>query len=68
MYKNSQGLNAIATSISFIMNVTRFSCLHVHNICAKLFVSSMNIAAPQMLETWLSVLMLYAIALRYSEP
>ena len=20
----------------------RFSCLHVHNICAKLFVSSMN--------------------------
>ena len=25
-------------------------------------------SAPQMLEAWLSVLMLYVIALRYSEP
>ena len=25
-------------------------------------------SAPQMIETWLSVLMLYVIALRYSEP
>ena len=33
-----------AKSILFIMSVMRFSCLHVHNICAKLFVSSMNIA------------------------
>ena len=41
--KTANGLNANATSILFIMNVMRFSCLHVYNICAKLFVSSMNI-------------------------
>ena len=42
--KTANGLNANATSILFIMSAMRFSCLHVHNICAKLFVSSMNIA------------------------
>ena len=42
--KTAKGLNANATSILFIMSVMRFSCLHVHNICAKLFVSSTNIA------------------------
>ena len=42
MYKT--GLNVNVTSILFIMSVMRFSCLQVHNICAKLFVSSMNIA------------------------
>ena len=42
--KTANGLNANAPSILFIMSVMRFSCLHVHNICAKLFVSSMNIA------------------------
>ena len=41
--KTANGLNANATSILFIMNVMRFSCLHVYNICAKLFVSPMNI-------------------------
>ena len=41
--KTAIGLNANATIILFIMNVMRFSCLHVYNICAKLFVSSMNI-------------------------
>ena len=44
MYKTANGLNANATSILFIMSVMRFSCLIVHNICAKLFVSSINIA------------------------
>ena len=44
MYKKANSLNANATRILFIMSVMRFSCLHVHNICAKLFVSSMNIA------------------------
>ena len=42
--KTANGLNANATSILFIMSVMRFSCLHVHNICVKQFVSSMNIA------------------------
>ena len=42
--KTANGLNANATSILFIMSVMLFSCLHVHNICANLFVSSMNIA------------------------
>ena len=42
--KTANGLNANATRILFIMSVMRFSCLHMHNICAKLFVSSMNIA------------------------
>ena len=42
--KAVNGLNANATSILFITSVMRFSCLHVHNICAKLFVSSTNIA------------------------
>ena len=42
--KTANGLHANATSISFIMSVMRFLCLHVHNICAKLFVSLMNIA------------------------
>ena len=42
--KIANGLNANGTSILFIMNVMRFSCLHVHNICAKVFVSSRNIA------------------------
>ena len=42
--KTANGLNANATSILFIIRVMHFSCLHVHNICAKLFVSSMNIA------------------------
>ena len=42
--KTATGLNANVTSILFIMSIIRFSCLHVHNICAKLFVSSMNIA------------------------
>ena len=42
--KIANGLNANATSILFIMSVMRFSCLHVHNICAKPFVSLMNIA------------------------
>ena len=42
--KTANGLTANATSILFIMSVMRCSCLHVHNICAKLFVSSMNIA------------------------
>ena len=42
--KTANGLNANATSILFIMSVMRCSCLHVHNICAKLFVSSTNIA------------------------
>ena len=41
--KTANGLNANATSILFIMNVMRFSCLHLYNTCAKLFVSSMNI-------------------------
>ena len=41
--KTANGLNANATSILFIMSVMGFSCLHVHNICAKLFVSSMKI-------------------------
>ena len=45
MYKKTaNGVDANTTSILFIMSVMRFSCLHVHNICAKLFVSSMNIA------------------------
>ena len=42
--KTTNGLKANDTSILFIMSVVRFSCLHVHNICAKLFASSMNIA------------------------
>ena len=42
--KTANGLSANATSILFIMSVMGFSGLHVHNICAKLFVSSMNIA------------------------
>ena len=42
--KTANGLNANATSILFIMSAMRFPCLHVHNVCAKLFVSSMNIA------------------------
>ena len=42
--KTANDLNANDTSILFIMSVMRFSCLHAHNICAKLFVSSMNIA------------------------
>ena len=50
MYKTAIGLNANATSILFIMSVMRFSCLHVHNICAKLFVSSMNIALVKCLQ------------------
>ena len=37
MYKTANGLNANATSILFIMSEMRFSCLHVRNICAKLF-------------------------------
>ena len=49
MYKTANGLNANATSILFIVSVMRFSCLHVHNICAKLFVSSMNIALAKCL-------------------
>ena len=47
--KTANGLNANATSILFIMSVMRFSCLHVHNICAKLFVSSTNIAVVKYL-------------------
>ena len=35
--KTANGLNANATNILFIMSVMRFSCSHVHNICAKLF-------------------------------
>ena len=42
--KTANGLNANATIILFIMSVMRFSCLHMHYICAKLFVSSMNMA------------------------
>ena len=38
--KTANGLNANVTSILFIMSVMSFSCLHVHNICIKLFVRS----------------------------
>ena len=44
MYKNSQWPEFERHKYLFIMSVMRFSCLHVHTICAKLFVSSMNIA------------------------